>query len=187
MIALHPTLLKTAFVYFAKYPLKEGVIKSMFRIGSASLDGYNELRQEINALNPNSLLPEIVNFLFSANEDKLKTEIEDTDGIFMLLDYGQISSSTDNLNRHNDSMELGIIIAQKLIPDNYDMAQMLILQDKLLNLIRSIRETMIEDSKCSPFVKQLTLPHQINPWYARELSNATGFSMTFNKSGYDLI
>ena len=186
-IALHPSLLKEAFIYFAKFPLLAGVISSMFRVGNTAVVGYSALKTEANNINPNSLLPEILNFLFSSNEDKLKAEIEDTKGIFMLLDYGQLSSSIDSMKRNNDAFELGIIIAQKIKPDQYDMAEILLIQDQLLNTMRKLREVMLADSKCSPFVKQLSLPHQINPWYARELANATGFSLTFSKQGIDII
>ena len=157
-IALHPSLLKEAFIYFAKFPLMEGVLKSMFRLGRTSVNGYDDLKNEVNGLTPNSLVPEILNFLFSSNEDKLKAEIEDTGGIFMLLDYGQLSSTPDKMKRNNDTFELGIIIAQKLKPEEYDMAEILLLQDQLLNTMRKIREIMIEDSKTSAFVKQLNHP-----------------------------
>ena len=186
-IALHPSLLKEAFIYFAKFPLIAGVISSMFRMGNTSVPGYGDLKTEVNAINPNSLIPEILNFLFSSNEDKLRAEIEDTKGIFMLLDYGQLSSSIDSIKRKNDTFELGIIIAQKLKPEDYDMAEILLIHDQLLNTMRKLREVMFADTICSPFVKQLSLPHQINPWYARELANATGFSMTFSKSGIEII
>ena len=183
-ITLHPALLKESFLYFAKFPLLEGVVSSMFRSKSNTT---GDLLNEVNAINPNSLIPEIKNFLFSSNEDKLKKDIEDTKGIFMLLDYGELSSSTDNLSRTNDSFEIGIIIAQKLKPDDYDMAEILLIQDKLLNVMRELREHMLIDIKESPFVKQLNFPHQIKPWYARELANATGFSMMFSKTGIDMI
>ena len=159
----------------------------MFRAGKITVTGYAALKAEVEALTVNSLVPEILNFLFSSNEDKLKSEIEDTKGVFMLLDYGQLDSSIDSIRRRNDQFELGIIIARKLKPDDYDMAEILLLQDELLNTMRRVREQMITDSKCHPFVKQLELPHKINPWYARDLHNATGFSMMFSKSGIDII
>lgn len=185
-ITLHPQILKPAFIYFAKYPLIDGVINSMFTTNPADA-AYQALKAEVQAINPNSLIPEIVNFLFSSNEDKLKASIEDTTGPFMLLDYGQLSCSQDNLKRLNDDFELGIIIARKLKPEEYDMAETLLLHDELLNLMRKVRNQMIEDSKCHPFLKQITFPHQINPWYARELHNATGFSMIFRKTGIDMV
>lgn len=186
-ISLHPQLLREAFLYFAKFPILSGVISSMFRSGSVTTSGYNELNATLQLLSPNSLMPEILNFLFSSNEDKLKKEIEDTAGIFMLLDYGQLSSSQDGMMRKNDEFEMGIIIARKLKPDDYDMAETLLIQDELLNTVRKVREQMITDQKYHPWVKQLNFPHTISPWYARELCNATGFSMIFTRTGIDMI
>lgn len=186
-ISRHPTILREAFLYFAKFPKIEGVISSIFRTGNPSVSGYSELKSQVQAINPNSLIPEIPNFLFSSNEEKLKQSIEDTAGTFMLLDYGQLSSSQDNLKRPNDQIEFGIIIARKIDPTNFDLAEIILMQDELLNLMRQVRATMVQDSKCHPFVKQISFPHQINPWYARELKNATGFSMTFTKTGIDMI
>jgi hypothetical protein len=186
-IANNPQLLRESFIYFSKFPLLSGVLSSMFRAGKTSVTGYDALKSEITALAINSLVPEILNFLFSSNEDKLKAEIEDTKGMFMLLDYGQLSSSKDDMERKNDQFELGIIIARKLKPEDYDMAETLLLQDELLNTTRRVREIMLADSKNHPWVKQLDFPHRITPWYARELCNATGFSMNFSKSGIDMI
>jgi len=67
------------------------------------------------------------------------------------------------------------------------MAETLLLQDDLLNTTRRVREIMLTDSKNHPWIKQLDFPHRISPWYARELCNATGFSMMFSKSGIDMI
>jgi len=186
-IQLHPQILREAFMYFAKYPKIDGVISSMFCANKTEVSGYSELQTSLVALDPQSLVPEILNFLFSSNEDKLKKSIEDTTGAFMLLDYGQLSCSQDNVMRKNDELELGIIIARKMNPDHYDMAETLLMHDELLNLIRKVREQMIEDSKYHPFVKQITFPHRIMPWYARELGHATGFSMMFSKSGIDMM
>ncbi len=182
----NPYFLREALLYFAKYPEKTGLLKSLFRIGSTTVSGYDQLKTDItNAAE--ELVPGIVNFLFSANEDKLKEGIEDTKGVFMLLDYGQISSSKDDRKRQNDQFELGIIIARKMKPESYDMAETLLLMDEMLNLLREVRQQMITDSKCSPFVKQLDFSQRIDPWYARELSNATGWSMSFTKTGIDLL
>lgn len=185
--AFHPQLLREAFLYFAKFPQLEGVVSSMFRSGSVATAGYNELKVLVQALQPNALAPEILNFLFSSNEEKLKTSIEDTKGIFMLLDYGQLSCSKDGMERKNDAFEMGIIIARKIKPNDYDMAETLLIQDELLNTVRKVREQMIEDQKNHPWVKQLDFPHTISPWYARDLHHATGFSMMFSKTGIDMI
>jgi len=185
--ALHPNILREAFLYFAKFPVLEGVVSSIFRTGNPAVAGYADLKNQVLALNPNSLVSDIRNFLFSSNDEKLKQSIEDTPGIFMLLDYGQLSCSQDQLKRLNDEIEFGIIIARKIDATKFDLAEIILMQDELLNLMRQVRAIMIEDSKCHPFVKQINFPHQINPWYARELQNATGFSMTFSKTGIDMI
>jgi len=186
-IIRHPQLLREAFLYFAKYPAIQGVIDSMFTTNNAADAPYVAFKETVEALDPNSLIPEILNFLFSSNEDKLKKNIEDTQGPFMLLDYGQLSCNQDSIKRLNDELELGVIIAQKINPDSYDMAETIILHDQLLNLTRQLREQMIKDSICHPFLKQITFPHRISPWYARELHHATGFSLMFSKTGIDMV
>ena len=186
-LQLHPTILREAFMYFAKYPKIEGVLSSIFSSETSEITGYSQLQAEVSALAVKSLIPEITNFLFSSNEDKLKKSIEDTAGAFMLLDYGQINCDKDQVQRKNDQIELGIIIARKMNPDQYDMAETILMHDELLNLVRKLREQMIEDSKYHPFVKQINFPHNISPWYARELCHATGFSMMFSKTGIDIV
>lgn len=185
-IVNHPELLKESFLYFAKFPKKSGV-QEIFRIGNSGITGYTALKAAIDAMATHSLVPEITNYLFSSNQEKLKKDIEDTKGIFMLLDYGQLSSSKDNMQRKNDEFELGIVIAIKMNPDDYDMPEIVLLSDQLLNAARKVRELMLEDSKCSPFVKQISFPHRISTWYARDLHNATGFYLMFNKTGIDMM
>ena len=185
-IADHPTLLRDAFVYFAKFPLQAGMLK-VFKRNDSKISGYSTLKSELEALTVHSLVSGIVNYVFAQDEDTLKKQIEDTNGPFLFLDYGTISSGKDGMQRVTDTMDFALIVAEKFKPEGRDAVEMVLKQDELLNYLRTIREQMIYDQKCSPFVKELDFPHKIDPWYARDMQNATGWAMVFSRSGIGLL
>jgi hypothetical protein len=182
----YPTILTPAFEYFAKYPKKEGML-NVFKRGTSPLPEYAEIKARLQTLDPHSLVPQITNYLFSVNDDALKKQVENINGTFLFLDYGGLNTNKDQLQRLNDTVEFGLIVAEKMKPEDSDSVEMIIRIEYMLVYIRKIREQMIADQKCSPFVKKLSFPHRIDPWYARDMSHATGWSMLFQQQGIDLI
>lgn len=189
-ISTHPNIIRDAFTYFAKFPDHDRVMDVFVRPAAGSaFSGYATLKSEINALTEHSLVPEIEGFVFGPDENVIRKQIEDIGGkIFMFLDYGPINSGEDQtLKYKTDEFELALTIARPYKPDEQDIPELVLLGDETLNALRRVREQMIADQKCSPFMKQILFPHQVLPWYARDLANSQGWTMVLRRRAIAML
>jgi hypothetical protein len=178
--------LNEILVYFAKFPLKSGV-QSLFQAAASERSAYAALKSQIDALTPHSLVPGITDFIMGLDEKTIKDQISAITGSYLFVDYGHISSDSDNYQRQNDRILIAITVATPLIKGSMDLVEQVLLSDENLNLLLQIRDIMKADSSCSPFVRQLSFPHEITPFFARELSDSTGWTMVFQKTGIQLV
>ena len=178
--------LNEIMVYFAKFPLKAGV-QSLFLKVESERSAYATIKAEIDALAKHSLVPEITNFVIGLDEQTIKERISGVTGPYLFVDYGHISSDRDGYQRQNDRILIAITVATPLIKGSMDLVEQILLSDENLNLLLEIRDIMKADSSCSPFVQQLSFPNEITPFFARELSDSTGWTMVFTKTGIQLV
>jgi len=174
-------------VYFAKYPLKAGALKLFNKDTSDRFTGYDELKAQITALSTHSLVPGITDYLFGLDEATLKQKISAVTGSYLFVDYGHISSDRDHLNRQNDRILIAITVATPLIQGSMDLVEQILLADENLDLLLQVRDIMYEDSRHHPFVQQLSFPNEITPFFAKELSDSTGWTMVLQKTGIGLV
>ena len=170
------------FTYFAKFPLKAGVLKMFNRADSGRFPSYITLKNQVTNLDPHSLIPEIQDFVFGIDEKSIKDRIEKITGTYLFVDYGNIASLADDLKRRTDEILIAITVATPLHTNSLDMVEQILLADQALDHLMSIMAIMRQDSRCSPFVKQLTFPVEITPFLARELSDSAGWTMVVKKS-----
>ncbi|MFA6483407.1 MAG: hypothetical protein WCW62_12565 [Bacteroidales bacterium] len=78
-------------------------------------------------------------------------------------------------------------MATPLHSNTLDMVEQVLLADQALDYLLQIMSIMRQDSRCSPFVKQLTFPVEITPFMARELSDSTGWTIMMKKSGVSIL
>jgi len=181
------SLLRDAFVYYAKFPLKDGVLRNFNKTTSTIVSGYDMLKAEITALTTHSLVPEIVDYVVGIDEKTVKARISAIKGIYMFLDYGAIPVSRDEINREYAEFLLALNIARPLNPDKTDYAEEILLGDEMLAIMLQVRDIMKADQRENPFVKQLDFPHEITPFFASELSNSVGWTMIFKTKGLGLL
>lgn len=184
---MNQNLIHDLIVYFAKFPELAGVLKNFHRKES-KLVNYEPLKVELSALDPNSLLPDIKSYVLGVNEESITKVIGDIQGIYMFVDYGAINIERDDMRRENGTFNIAVTIAIPCHKGDIDMMEDMLLAEKTLMLIKSVRDTMIEDQKCGEaFVQDISFPHEITPWYSRLLHNSTGWTMAFQKAGIELI
>jgi hypothetical protein len=75
-------------------------------------------------------------------------------------------------------ISLTVAIPHKI--ESQDMVEQVLMADDALMMLLEIRSLMEADSIC-PFVKQITFPTEITPFFARELSDSTGWTLVFKK------
>ena len=179
-------ILQDILHYFAKYPSRNAVNKFFNRKNtSAGIDSYNQMKTTALAA-CKDMFPEITDYIFGVNEDQVKKQISQVKGIYLFIDYGNITTRVDRLNVKEDVMQLAVTVAKPISSGTYDMAEEILITEQLLQIITSIRNEM-RDDRSDPFIKRLTVPHDITPFFARDLSNSYGWTLMFNISGIDMV
>ncbi len=164
------------FKYFAKFPEKSAVLK-VFNAGASDLSEYAALIEEINTSQTHSLFPDIKDFIFDVSLEEIMEKLSNIEGLFMLIDYGDVVSSENHLKRKTDSFSLALTVAYYLGNNDYDNAERLILSDKAWNYLEDIGQVMREDS--DPFIKRLQFPVSRSPEVSREFLGSVGWTMRF--------
>jgi hypothetical protein len=171
------------FKYFARFVGRTGVMRN-FSAGKGNL--YDDLKTFCVALPETGNFPEIDDYVFGVNETSVEKRINNVSGIYLFIDYGNFSTVESDKKVKTDELHLAVTVAKPLNIETVDLADEVILADRLLNIIRKIRTELIHD-KSDCFVRRLKFPSEITPWYAREFNNSTGWTMIFKLSGIDIL
>lgn len=191
----HPNIIKELCEYFIRFPNRDIVLNRFRKRPSEAYQSayYTELRDYLTNLadGDHSLCPGIDDFVFAATGlEYVKKQIEDMDGkVFLMLDYGNISGTESGAQKTNtDLFELAITVAKQYKPDDLDAFEHAALSDQMLNNVRCIRAKLLEDdASCSGTRDEITYPHIIIPFYARDLQNSIGWTLTFTQRTIDLL
>ena len=172
--------LRDIFLYFAKFPKKGGVLELFNQDESEFYPDYAPLKAEIEALETHSLVPALKEFVFGVNEDSEKKRIKELDGPYLFIDYGHIMTTENQYQVQTDEMLISLTVAIPHKIESQDIVEQVLMADDALKMLLEIRSLMEADSKC-PFVRHITFPTEITPFFARELSDSTGWTMVFKK------
>lgn len=176
-------ILQNIFHYFCRYP-SVAAVEKFFNKKNASIDYSVMKAKALDACK--ETFPQITDFIFGVNEEQVRKQISQVRGIYMFIDYGNITSKENAYKVKEDAMQLAITVAKPLSSGTYDQAEEILITEELLKIISSIRRDLRED-RTDPFVQKLTFPNDITPFFARELSNSYGWTLMFNISGIDMV
>lgn len=177
------TLIIELFLFFARYPNKEGILP-LFNIGRSDLPVYKELQTKIEALSPHSLVPEIGGYVFGSNFDAVKMRVNNIAGSYLFVDYGEIECDTDSSNRLQDAARLAITVAYKLKNFSSDLIEQAIVSDHCLQQLILIRNDMLHSQCKHPWLKNLSNNHTFAPFVSKEL-DSIGWTMLFDRKAFD--
>lgn len=176
-------ILQDIFVYFARYVTPD-VVDRFFTKASGD-DDYNQLRTMARTA-ATSRFPELTDYIFGVQEESVTRRIGQVKGVYLFVDYGGITSSEDLRNVKSDDFSLAVTVARPMSSTALDMADELLVSDRLLRVIAAIRDDMRSDDSDS-FIRRMLFPNDITPFYARELSNSYGWTLMFKMRGVDWI
>ena len=181
-------MLRNTLEYFAKFPDHAGVMK-LFNVTTSTHfeEEYAAFKDTIQNLSEHSILPGIEDYVFGVDEDLAKRRISELTGFYLFVDYGSLSSEKDEYQVKRDSLMIAITVAIPIKPESIDNVEAVLYADQALDYLRQIHDKMLEDSRNSPFLQQLTFPNEITPFFARELQHSTGFTMLFSREGIGLM
>lgn len=172
------------FLYFARFPKREGIYP-MFNAGSSAIPGYAALRQLIDAM-PEHSLTRIENFIFGANFEAVQSRVNNIESgkDFLFVDFGEIDCDVDRSNRNTDSVRLAITVAYRVKSFSADLIEQTLSFSHALAKLADIRNRMIRDQKQHPWLKDISNNHTFVPFISQELSSV-GWTILFNREGYD--
>lgn len=176
------TILIDIFLYFARFPKIEG-IAPMFNVGTSKIPGYTELRQMIASL-PEHSLTDINNYIFAPNLEAVKARVNNISDDYLFVDFGEIECVTDSSNRMTDQARLAVTVAYKMSDFASDIIEQALAFNSTLKKLATIRNMMIEEQKCRPWLKNISKNHTFVPFVSKDLSSV-GWTILFNREGYD--
>lgn len=180
---MNTSLLIELFLYFARFPVHDA-FGSLFNKGRSYIPGYDELHAATLALLDKAIVPEIRNYVFGPNFDAVSSRVNNLNGYYLFVDYGEIECGTDSSNRMTDSARLAITVAYRLKEFSGDLMEQLLVSDQSLSYLVAIRNRMIAEQRERYWLKDVSRNHTLTPFIARELSSI-GWTMLFNRDGYD--
>lgn len=179
-------LIKEIFMFYARFPDKHGIEQSMFTNGRSDLPEYNEWLQNIRDLPDVSLFPEIKNYVFGVDKESVASRIKAFTDCFLFVDYGQIENELDRIGNRRESFLIAFTVAYPSSDSNNDLAERAMKANRALDLLCSIRRTMIAEEKCIPWLKNFEADHIITPWLSEEMPSY-GWTVMFRRQGFDML
>lgn len=169
-------------MYFARFPKRTGIFP-MFNAGSSNVAGYGQLRQLVDDM-PEHSLTGINNYIFAPNFEAVKARVNNISNDYLFVDFGEIECDTDRFNRMTDQTKLAVTVAKIMSDFSADIIEQMLAFNSCLQQLTTIRNTMIRDQQCHPWLKDVSRSHTFVPFISKELSSI-GWTMLFNREGYD--
>lgn len=180
-------LIQDTFKYFAKFPLKAGVMKN-FSKDSSLFTGYDTLKTTMTALTPHSLITNLDEYVFGNDLMSVTKRIEQINGIYLFVDYGNVYDYLIEPQKTEQAeFVISVTIARKTVAGDLDTIDKILLSDVTLGMISALKNIAHYDANHTIFLKNLTFPVDISPWFAQDLFNSTGWTMLFKMKGVHLV
>lgn len=174
--------LRDVFKYFAKFPALEGATRLFNRSSSSYFSSYAAFKAEIEALDPNALIPGISDYIFGVDEELVSKLINKVTGTYLFVDYGSITTDRNELKVQTNQFLLGVTVATPRNPDSIDHIESVLQAEQNLEYISQIQAQMKSDQRDEAFLEHITFPVEITPFFSRELHNSVGWTMLFQRN-----
>ena len=177
-------LVKDLFKYFASFvPVQ--ALERIFQTPAGA--GYAALKSECLTDESERRIEGITDYIFGINSDKIVKRISDVKGIYLFVEYSRITSTINTkVDRKDDRFHVAVSVAAPQ-PDNYDLVQSALDQDKTLTIISAIRQCMRDDDDPQRGLYWMDFPATLSVWSSKELANSYGWSMEFDVIGTDIV
>lgn len=169
--------------YFAAFvPLR--ALRNFFLFNGGG--DYARLKDEILSAPADRRMDDITDYLFGINNESLRRRISSITGIYLLVDYANITSTINATDCKKDTLHFAVTVAAPH-PSDEDWVSEALLQQKCLDILSTIRRAMRGDWRDSDQTHWLVFPTTIAPFSSRELANSFGWTMEFDIEGVDIV
>lgn len=176
-------VLTDIFLFYTRFTTPDGVAR-LFNKGTSTVPGYSQLQQQALAEAGKETPVKLDNYVFGANIDAVSSRINNLNGFYLFVDYGEIECNVNKTNCQTDSMRLGVTVAYRIKEFSGDLMEQLLVSDSCMDYLSSIRRYMHNDHLCRTWLKNFSGKHTLVPFVARDLSSI-GWTMMFNREGVD--
>lgn len=181
-------MIQDLFLYFAKFPKREGVT-AMFTNGQSDYADYQRLIDALEAMEDEPLLPDIDNYVYGQDFDELQARIGRLFGSWLYADYGEFTFSEDRTpGSLRCTQQLAVTVAVKL-SDSADMVERMIASDRTLDDINIIYARMMADAATgdTPWLARMPIQQaEIVPFVAPELKSC-GWTLIVTADAADTL
>lgn len=132
-------------------------------------------------------IPDVQDFIFGVDESALRDYVARFAGYYMFVDYGSFSSTTDSNNRINDRIECAVTIAHPIGANPMGIDELNEVAFRCFELVSDLRRAMVREKIECPWLRYLSLNHEILPFVAPDISRSIGSTLTFNIEGKDIL
>ena len=126
-------------------------------------------------------------FVFGIDEKALRESVGTFDNIFMFVDYGQIESSIDKMNRIYQKFELAVTIAKPVGANPLDNDALNEVSFECYELAVAMAKDMYTAQRERPWMKNLSDSFSIMPFVAPDIARSIGCTLSFKVEGYDML
>ncbi|WP_028897828.1 hypothetical protein [Prevotella sp. HUN102] len=137
-------MIKDQFLYFARYPRKEGVL-AIFTNGASHTPGYGDIVRELRELPEDSRIPELDNYVYGQSFEDVQQRIDKLIGSYLFVDYGEINLRSDGRNSYQCVQRIAVTIACKM-PNRADAAERMLASDNTLRLLARLHAHLLADA-----------------------------------------
>lgn len=126
-------------------------------------------------------------FIFTNDEDGLRSAMQQYKEDYMFVDYGEIVSEIDSQNRLFDSFDMAVTLAWQFGQNPCTNDEIIKKQDELLRKMHCMIARMLSDQCCASWLEYLSEKYQIVPFVAPDLKRSIGWTLLFSLEGFDIF
>lgn len=178
-------ILIDTYLYFARFPLLAGVQKTFNTgEGKSQITGYDIFKQTVDdlAAGENSLCPEILDYIFASNEDRVIKKVGNISNYYLMLDYGQVQKRENNYSVVENSFFIALTVARPYSEEDMDDAEEILIAQECITLLNKIYEYAKADKTC-PLMK-FNFTGGFMPFDAPKLDNSIGWTWELTREGH---
>ena len=130
-------VLTDIFLFYTRFTTPDGVAR-LFNKGTSTVPGYSQLQQQALAEAGKETPVKLDNYVFGANIDAVSSRINNLNGFYLFVDYGEIECNVNKTNCQTDSMRLGVTVAYRIKEFSGDLMEQLLVSDSCMDYLTQV-------------------------------------------------
>lgn len=180
-------IIQDIFLYFARFPKREGVT-AMATLGASEFGEYEQLLTMLDMEQDCEWAPDIENYVYGQSLDDLEQRINKLFGSWMMVDYGEFTVLQERRGSITATQQIAVTVAMKM-RQNSDMMERMIASDRTLDMTRRLLAKLYADSddgRIDWLSRGDLQKAELVPFVASEL-HSYGWTLMFQAQAPDML